>query len=235
MKCITCDFEHTENYCAQCGEKSGSKKITMSSLVADAFSSITNMDKGILFNIKTLILNPRKIATDYIAGKRKEILNPISFLIVSVSIYLIVLAIFKVTKETVAVDKAHIPKLQEAGTSVGLFIRTNLKYFWILTILPLGLALKLIHKQYNYLEHVAISSFIIGQATLIGIISYVVFRFPLIFDPVVYAVILWLLYKIFKTTHDTMGSFLMAIAVMIVFIMQLILILSTIGVFKYYF
>lgn len=234
MNCISCNFEHNEKYCPNCGERKETKKITLSSIVEDSFSSVTNMDKGFLFNIKALFLNPRKITIDYVLGKRKRIFNPISFLILSITIYIIVITFFKVPKELAQENNITKSQLKKVGNYVGLFIRTYLKYFWILCIIPLGISLKLFFRKYNFTEHLAISSFIIGQATLIGILSYLVFRFPLIFDPVVYLTILWLVYKIFKNNNNRIEAILISTTVLILFIIQLIIIAGTIGVIKYF-
>lgn len=235
MNCVSCNNEHDENYCPNCGEKNGVKRITMVSMIADTFSSVTNMDKGFLFNLKTLVLNPQKITTDYIHGKRKGILNPVSYLIFSITIYLIVFAIFKTPKELDEINNIPKHKLQKVGNEVGLFIRTYLKYFWILSIIPLGLSLKLVFKKYNYLEHLAISSFIIGQAILASAISYIVFQIPLFFDPIIYIVIYWLIYKIFKKSNLKYESFLVALTILIIFIIQLICIIFMIAVIKYFY
>ena len=75
MKCISCELNHNEQYCPNCGERNGVERITISTILGSTFSTITNMDKGFLFNLKSLFLKPRKITTDYISGKRKGILK----------------------------------------------------------------------------------------------------------------------------------------------------------------
>jgi len=109
MICITCEEEHSEKFCPNCGERSGVKKITLTSILEDAFSTITNMDKGFLFNIKNLVINPRKTTTDYIFGKRRGILNPIAFLIMSITIYLVI-------ESFVGLGKAQVVKGNMADT-----------------------------------------------------------------------------------------------------------------------
>ncbi len=99
MICISCHTEHNENFCPNCGERAGVKKISFRSTMEDAFASLTDMDKGFLFNIKALAINPQKLITVYLMGKRKGILNPISFLIISISLYLVIESIFKVPRE----------------------------------------------------------------------------------------------------------------------------------------
>ena len=137
-------------------------------------------------------------------------------------------------KELVEENSVTKTQLEKTSNYVGFFLRTYLKYFWVLCIIPLGITLKLIFRKYNFIEHLAISSFIIGQATLIGILSFLVFRFPLIFDPVVYLAILWLVYKIFKNNDGRIEAILLSTTVLILFILQLILIIGTIGVIKYF-
>ena len=61
MNCVSCHNVHDEKYYPNCGEKSGIQRITLRSMIEDTFSSITNMDRGFLYNLKTLTLNPKKI------------------------------------------------------------------------------------------------------------------------------------------------------------------------------
>jgi len=89
MTCISCKKEHHENFCPNCGEKAGISRITFFSVFEEAFSIVANMDKGILFNLKQLTVNPKPFVSDYLHGKRKGIYNPIAFLILSITIYLI--------------------------------------------------------------------------------------------------------------------------------------------------
>lgn len=234
MNCINCNYEHNEKYCPNCGERKGTKKTTLSSIVEDSFSSITNMDRGFLFNIKALFLHPKKITIDYVLGKRKGILNPISFLILSITIYIFVISFFTVPKELIQENSLTKSQLEKVSNYVGRFLRTYLKYFWVLCTIPLGMTLKLFFRQYNFKEHLAISSFIIGQATLIGVLSFIVLRFPLIFDPVVYLAILWLVYKIFKN-DNRIKAILKSTTVLILFIIQLIIIIGIMVVIKYFY
>lgn len=232
MNCISCNFDHSEKYCPNCGEKSGTKKITFTTIVQDAFSTITYMDKGFLFNVKQLIVDPQKIAVDYVLGIRKKILNPISFLIISVSIYLLVWTFFKLPNDSLIEDANNKAEMRVLSVEVGKFIGANLKYFWILSIIPLGVFLKLVFQKYNYFEYLAISSFIIGQATLVGSISFLLFRFILIFDPFIFLTIFWLVFSINKRKNNFIESLLLALSVLIMFVIQLVIIIAGIAVLK---
>jgi len=234
MNCITCHTNHDENYCPNCGERNGVKRITFISMMSDVISSVTNMDKGFLFNLKNLILKPQKITADYIQGKRKGVLNPVSYLIFSVTIYLIVINVFRVSVEPNEISDKPKPRIGEIAYQVGWFLREYLKYFWILVIIPLATALKLVYKKYNFLEHLAISAFVIGQATLMGVVSYLLLKWPLIFDPFVYFFIVWLIYKIFRINDDKIKSLFLPFLILILFLIQLIVITVLVGVIKAY-
>jgi len=232
MICISCQHEHNDNYCLNCGEKNGVKKITFSTVIEDALSTITNMDKGLLFNIKSLLLYPQKITTDYINGKRKGILNPTSFLIITVSLYLLVITFFKPPITPKEIDDVTKSEVRNVLVEVGSFSRTYIKYFWILSIIPLALSTKLMFRKYNYVEHLALSSFIMGMSTLLAVFSYLIFKFPLIFDPFVYLSMLWLTYRIFKNNSEKIVSALLAVLALLLFIIQGVLVLIVIGLFK---
>ena len=70
MICLTCETAHQGNFCPNCGERAGVPKITFRSMFREAFSTVTNMDKGILFNLKYLSTKPKQLITKYLAGKR---------------------------------------------------------------------------------------------------------------------------------------------------------------------
>ncbi|MBA6155168.1 DUF3667 domain-containing protein [Tenacibaculum sp. S7007] len=229
MTCISCKTEFNTKFCPNCGEKSEIKKITLKTIFEDAISSITNMDKGFLYNLKTLFLNPKKISTDYILGKRKEILNPISFLILSVSIYLIVEDLLHIPKENTEIHNLPELYIGKIAYAMGKYIHVYLKYFWILSIIPLSISTQLIFRKYNFIEHLAINSFIIAQATIIGIVTFLILRIDLPINPFVYLSILWLVYQVFMTKKDKIETFFMSFAVLVIYILLLIIIGIGIG------
>ncbi len=231
MNCVSCNHVHEEKYCPNCGEKSGVKRITLTTMTADVFSSVTNMDRGFLYNLKTLTLAPQKVAKDFILGKRKGIFNPVSYLIFAITIYIIVITVIDSPKEKIGSPETT-SLLRLTAYEVGLFIRAYLKYFWILAIVPLALSLRLVYRNYNFMEHLATSSFIIGHATLASVLSYLIFDTILIFDPVVYFVIFWLIHKIYRTNNSTSESAIIAFSVALLFILLLVIIVIAIGAVK---
>lgn len=235
MKCISCNYEHEENFCPNCGEKSNVDKITFTSMLRSTFLSITNMDKGFLYNLKHLTLNPRNTILDYISGKRKAIYNPITFLLISITIYIIITDQLWNTSEKIVSEEinrtdpiAH-NKLKEIANNAGYIIHKYLKYFWIFTIILLANTTKLIFRRFNYAEHLTISAFIIGYATLVGLIGFFIFDWILIFNPIVFLTILFLVYKFFNNKNEKILHFIMACLSLFLFFIQFFIIIFGAG------
>jgi len=229
MICISCKNEHSSEFCPNCGEKSTTRKITFTSIIEDTFSTIANMDRGVLYNVKNLFISPQSFTSDYIHGKRKGVLNPISFLIISITIYLIIESILRVPSGNTEAQALPESKLQKVGFAAGKYIALYFKYFWILCIIPLSISTRSIFRKYNFAEHLAINSFILGQATLIGLISYLIIKIELPVNPLVYLIILWLVYRVFLKDKEKYETLLMSFGTLLLFILQLCIIIIGIG------
>ena len=230
MICISCKTTYDTNFCPNCGERSGVKKITLTSILEDALATLTNMDKGFLYNVKTLTLHPKTVAINYILGKRKGILNPISFLILSVTVYLIVEGLFIPPLADIGTETLPKAYVSRVAYSAGKYVHTYFKYFWILSTIPLALSTTLVFRKYNFMEHLTINSFIIGQATLIGLISYAILKVDMVINPLVYLCIFWLVYRIFMVKKNKLETGIMSVGVMVLFILQLGVIALGIGI-----
>jgi hypothetical protein len=235
MICISCNHEHNEKFCPNCGEKTGTPTITFASTIETTFATITNMDKGFLYNLKNLTTRPKATIEEYLKGKRKGIFNPISFLIISITVYLVVESLLKVnyiaTENQVKVLKDHTS--YKIGASGGSFIKDYLKFFWIFSVIPLSLLTKLFFKRFNFAEHITINSFVLGQVTLIiGLLSFFIFRYSILFNPFIYLGLLWYIHRVFYDPKNKWDSFLKAFTITFLFIFILLLIIILIGLIK---
>lgn len=222
MTCVNCELDHSYNYCPHCGEKALVNKITLKSIINEGLSTLTNMDKGFLYNVKQLTLNPAQLVKEYINGKRRNILNPISFLIISVSLYLIVDSMIPREAQT---EEAR-SGFYDAGRRIGGFIKNYFKYFWILSVVWLSTSTLLVFRRYNFAEHLAINSFVLAQATLVGIITTPLFKLPLFFNGLVFCVIMILTYFIFRTKDKPIETMFTSLAVLFLYFIQLFVLLA---------
>ncbi len=210
MNCINCHFSHEYKHCPNCGQSSEVPKITFGTIFDNAFSTFANMDKGVLYNIKMLTLKPRELITDYLKGKRRGIFNPISYLIIMSTLYILVESThfsFFASNYFERSENVQSGNLYSFAYKIGRFLKYSFKYFWILSAVWLGLGNKIVFSKYNFAEHLAISSFVIGHTTLLITIWQVVFGGLILFNPFTYGLVLWMCYRVFKDDEEHLFRF----------------------------
>lgn len=225
MICINCQHEHEEKCCPMCGEPAETPKITFKTISSELLATVAYMDKGFLYNVKQLLLHPQKLVQDYLRGKRKTIFNPATFLLIAVSLYLIVDSLIPSTGISTEERRAGY----SLGYLAGQFIRNYFKYFWILSILWLSTSTWLVFRRYNFAEHLVISSFIIGQGTLVGLFGLPFGKLPVMMNPVFFAFSGWMIYRIFKGSDTTFSTILESLGALLLFVLQLLVIVLLVG------
>ena len=210
MNCLNCHTEVTSNFCPNCGQKTSTQRITFRSFSQNLASDVIDTDKGILFNLKNLTLNPGKSVNNYIDGKRKNIFNPISYAIIAITVYLIVSKYFGVNTSLKESDFGALTNEEsyKFGKDVGMFLAKYVKYFFLLHIVYISLMENLFFSKKNLYELMTINGFIVGHSVVIGILFYPIFRNPIVFDPVIICAILVLSFLVFKKTRSKSDSVL---------------------------
>ena len=199
-------------------------------MLEEAASTISNMDKGFLYNIKNLIVNPQKLIKSYLHGKRSEIFNPLSFFLISITLYLIAESAYKELLPENTTVGSNESDSYSLGYKAGRFIKKYFNYFWGLSVVWLSLSTKLLFRRFNFAEHLTINSFIIGQATLAGILTYLLYQYPVMFDPIVYLIISVEIFIFYRKTDDT--SVIVTKSIFSTLIFFLIIVATTIGLGK---
>ena len=229
MICISCNHEHEEKFCPNCGEKAGTKKITFASIIEDAFSFITNMDRGFLFNLINLTTNPHQIVKLYLNGRRRAIFNPLTYFLLSITIYLVIESFGLTFNEVDTGSSSDSSTAYMTGKMAGKFIIKNLNIYWASALLWISIATRMLFSKYNMAEHLTINAFILGHATLAGIFSHIVYWLPIMADPFVYLVCLIMLYRIFKYDDEKPVILVKAFLSIIIFIILIIASVFAIG------
>jgi len=90
-RCATCATPGTGRYCAHCGEKSfGPEDRTVGHFVRHGLAAVTNADGKIFLTLRTLLLHPGRLTTDYLRGRRKPYIAPLSlFLLANLTFFLL--------------------------------------------------------------------------------------------------------------------------------------------------
>jgi hypothetical protein len=215
LACVNCNIEFEADFCPKCGEKKSVDRITFQSILESVFSSFIDMDKGLLFNLKNLTLYPKKTILQYIKGKRRQVLNPISYAIITISIYIFIDSILPKGSK-IELPKEDVFGSIKVGTKTGLFLKNKMKFFWLTFPIYNAFFTRIFFKKFNYFEHLAINCFIVGHATLLAILTRLIYNKEfIIFNIFVFIYISILHYIVFKNPKDKFGTGAMSFLIFI--------------------
>lgn len=82
--CLNCNkyLNQDAPYCAWCGQKTNTHRLSIHELSHDAVHYITHADKSIFKLLKELARRPGLVALEYIAGKRQKHFKPLNFFLI---------------------------------------------------------------------------------------------------------------------------------------------------------
>src|SRR4051795_4449237 len=79
--CKNCGFPAVGNYCPQCGQSTSTERFTAKHLLHEFIHGFYHVDHGLIYTTKALLLNPGRMLTDYLHGKRKVHFNSFTFVL----------------------------------------------------------------------------------------------------------------------------------------------------------
>ena len=178
MICKNCEQNFYGNYCNNCGQKSNVRKIDFTYLVNEIPDSIFQINRGFLFTLKELFINPGHSIRAFLEGKRKNHFKPLAFIIFTSTLY--VVAHYFIGNQTFIDDAISGYKTggQVASNDVMNWIAKNQTYVILILVPIYSLAsyLAFLKSKYNYYEHLVLNIYITGQQ------MFIYFIFSFIFD-----------------------------------------------------
>lgn len=159
--CRNCDSETTGHFCANCGQKTDTHRITLKHFVLhDLLHGIWHLERGILFTLKETITRPGQAALDYIGGKRIKYYNVFYLALLLIGLNLLLNHLYEEILPSAKVELDDTIKITD-------FLSKYMKLL-ILGIVPvLGLNASILFRKLhlNCAEH-----FIIGGIALLGML-----------------------------------------------------------------
>ena len=74
--CINCQSILGGHICHECGQKRLEQRWSTPGLIRQFFEQLTNLERGFLFTIKELLVNPGQVVHNYWKGKTIPYYNP---------------------------------------------------------------------------------------------------------------------------------------------------------------
>lgn len=183
--CLNCDKELTDKYCAGCGQKSDTHRISLRNfLFHDVLHGTFHIERGMLFTARQALFSPGKAALDYISGKRKRYYNVFYFILIAIGLNIIVAHFHSQMEVSLGRDIApETPFLNEASRKLDVFLDQS--KIIICLFVPFAALNSLIlfrRKRLNFTEHCIISGMILLGLSLLSLIGNLIWTIDLIWE-----------------------------------------------------
>lgn len=164
MTCKNCNSEITGNFCSNCGQPAELKRIDGHYIIHE-IEHVLHFEKGILFTIRELLVQPGKNIRDFFSENRSRLVKPIIFIIVTSLIYSITSHFFHIEKGYMVYDGNK----KSALAAIFTWIEQHYGYANIIMGVFIALWLKLFFRKYgyNFFEILIVLCFVMGMGMLI--------------------------------------------------------------------
>ena len=181
-RCINCERAVTgaeQKFCPNCGQPTPVHRIDWHFLGHELEHSVLHMDRGILYSLKQLMLQPGKLLRDYIEGRRGNQVKPLLLITVMSAVVVLLNRLVAGTgmmeQPAIALNagaeaKAMMVEVMAANRSVTEWINGHFAAFTLM-LLPIEASVKwLVFRRYsklNYPEWLVITALLTVQVFVI--------------------------------------------------------------------
>lgn len=203
MKCKNCniDLQSEDNYCYSCGAKVINERITIKHLFSDLVASL-GWDNQFWSTCRDLVLKPGLVFDRYLNGTRKKYSSPFTYFAIVTTISVLIIGFYSnemieltsninfVQTETAPNSMTDQTKEENIGQQDNndyspnsqIFMREMatfmFKYYYYYSFLCLPfftlIAFFVFGKPNNFAEHLVINSYILGFASILGLLLFAV-------------------------------------------------------------
>lgn len=177
MTCKNCGQAAEARFCANCGQQTSVARLTLASLATQLSEGVFQLNKGFFFTLKELTIRPGHSIREYLAGKRKNHFKPIAYAFLLSTIYFFLSR--SLGTETVLNDlvsgfasggQGDESTAAQVESLNWLADRYSYTILFFLPLYALASFLAFWGTRYNYIEHIVLNAYIIGQQTLIYLV-----------------------------------------------------------------
>jgi hypothetical protein len=182
ITCKNCQYQYEGKFCARCGQKSDTERITYHSLAHEIPHSIFHVDKGIFFTMKELFTRPAATMQEYMAGKRVKHFKPLAYVLILTAISSFITHLvdaYLVNKGLGTTIHIEPTLLNKVISDTGHFFDKypSIFYFFMIPVISLFTWLFFRKSHYNYWENIILNTYLTAQFNLLLIVATVLRMF----------------------------------------------------------
>lgn len=184
MECKNCGAELEENagFCSYCGARVIKDRISFRFLFKEFMDKVLNVDNRLLKTFLHLFYKPDVVINSYINGVRKRYFNPVSYLIISITVsglYIYFLKDILVDAFTMPSPSSSFNNAEYTNNFMNVF--TEYQAFFTVMNIPIYAFLSWIvflnRKKYNFYEHIVVYLYSASHATFFSFLFVIPFYF----------------------------------------------------------
>ncbi len=180
VKCTKCEVIISQKFCPNCGNPRELQRINWQYVLSE-FSNVFNLEKGIFYTLKEVILRPGSAVKKFLFEDRKRFVKPMVFIILCSIFFTFIKHTFNFDSPNILTNSYNWQK-STLGNII-FVILDNTGYSTIVMAFFIALWIKVFFRKadYNYYEIYTLLCYVMGIAILInGIFGILedVFNFP---------------------------------------------------------
>lgn len=150
--CKNCNAALSGEFCAQCGQKADTKRIDATYLLKEIQLVFFNLDKGLIYTSKELLLRPGSTIGGYLEGKRVKHIKPVAMLLILAGLYSLLNNYF------FPLPKLDLSMAENFGKSMA---RDRPNLMFLILVPALAVSSYVFLRKFNLFEHLMICTYII--------------------------------------------------------------------------
>lgn len=204
MECKNCHKEIAPQgkFCQHCGAKVVMERLSFKHLTDEFSQQFLNWDNRFLYTLKSLLVRPENVISEYVEGVRKRYINPLSFFAISLTIsglYLFVMQ--KYFPDVLDMSRWFENENQKMGNQKLTAFVYEYNSFVSFIIIP-GISfiswIVFWNKRYNYIEHCTIYFYTMPLFSMLTSIITLITALFLPIEPLLSSIILWLMFFVYS-------------------------------------
>lgn len=174
--CLDCGAPLYGPYCHICGQPASVQRLSMKHFLFHSIAEVYHANSKYLPTAYRLLTRPWNVIADYINCKRSKLLDPISFLLFSILLKIVIRML--IGDQTHEAALAHVETLSEAANpaiAIWYYLRDSSLLVWLLAGVPCAWLLPVFFrrnakKDYNLAEYTAAGMYMTGALYILSAI-----------------------------------------------------------------
>lgn len=186
--CINCGQPITNQFCSNCGQRAGVKRITFREGWVDFWARIYGFDGMFPRTLRDLTIRPGEAARLFIAGNRARYYGPVGYFFLMITVFLLLLDLLgidtleffrEMSKNSLAPSVEKGSAEEKSSLVVLQFMSDNMKMIFFLMIPFQALLARYVFFRksgYNFMENAVLPLYTAGHVYWISIATVIIYK-----------------------------------------------------------